>query len=180
MPPITRRELVQTGAAGVALLALANCARSTTPARPPFDDPRYAYRALAGGDRELLAAVASALLAGSLPADPAAYAAALVRTVRGVDVAVSGLPPAVRAEVHQLFGLLEFAPTRGFAAGIWSSWGDASPRDVADFLTHWRFSGVALFRSGYQALHQLVMAAWYGNPSSWARIGYPGPPAVSE
>jgi hypothetical protein len=176
---LTRRQLIETGAAGAALLALASCARPSSPARPPFDDRSYRYRALGGGDRELIAAVAGAMLAGALPIHAAAYQAALVQTVRGVDVAVSGLPPGVAGEVHQLFGLLEFPVTRVLAAGVWSSWADATPLDVTSFLARWRFSGIALFRSGYQALHQLVMAAWYGNVGSWTRIGYPGPPLVS-
>ncbi len=179
MRPFTRGEFIQTGLAGITLLALAGCMRSNTYAGSPFDDNGYRYRVLSGGDRELIAAVAGAMLAGVLPSEPIAYRAALVQAVRGVDVAVSGLPPGVVDEVRQLFGLLEFPPTRGFAAGVWSSWTNASGSQVASFLLRWRFSGVTLFRSGYQALHQLVMAAWYGGPASWTRIGYPGPPIVS-
>jgi len=176
MPPVTRRELIRTGVAGGTLLALAACARSTAPSA--FDDPAYPYRALSPADRELIAAVGAAMLGSALPRG-AANRQALVQVVRGVDVAMTGLTPHVVTELHQLFGLLEFAPTRAVAAGIWSAWSLASPRDVVRFLTRWRFSGVALYRSGYQALHQLVMAAWYGNSASWNAIGYPGPPAVS-
>jgi hypothetical protein len=39
-------------------------------------------------------------------------------------------------------------------------------------------SGFALLRSAYDALHQIVLAAWYGNPRSWPAIGYGGPPSV--
>lgn len=180
MYDLTRGELIRTGAAGLAVLALANCARRMTPAIPPFDDPDYTYRVLSGGDRVMIAAVARGLLTDSLPADPAANAVALVAAVRGVDVAVAGLPPGVQGEIQQLFGLLQFPLTRGFAAGVWTSWGDASTAQVAAFLSRWRYSGVALLRSGYQALHQLVMASWYGNSASWARIGYPGPPVIGR
>jgi hypothetical protein len=176
---LSRRELIKTGVAGVALLALANCARSSAPARPPFDDPSYPYKVLGPGDRAMIAAIAGTMLAGALPSDPAAYAIALVQVVRGVDIAVASLPPAPRGEVQQLFGLLTFPVTRALAAGVWSSWGDAAPADVAKFLESWRFSGMMLLRTGYQALHTIVMAAWYGNESSWPRIGYPGPPRVN-
>ena len=37
---------------------------------------------------------------------------------------------------------------------------------------------LALKRSAYDALHQLILAAWYGNGRSWAGIGYPGPPKL--
>lgn len=176
---LTRRALIRTGIGGVALLAVASgCAPHGGTAPPPFNDPKYDYIELSADDRALIAAVGRAMLDGALPQEPAAYEKALVQVVRGVDVAVRGLVPGVQGEVHQLFGLLNFPVTRALAGGIWSSWGDASTADVAAFLTRWRYSGVMLFRTGYQALHQLVMASWYGNSASWARIGYPGPPAV--
>jgi hypothetical protein len=174
---LTRRELIHTGLGGLALLALGRCARSTTSSRS-FDDPGYNYRALSSGDRELVAAVGAAMLAGSLPVDAAAHSVAMVQVVRGVDIAIAGLPPDAQSEIGQLFGMLKFPVTRALTAGIWSSWQDASSNAVSDFLTRWRYSGVALFRTGYQALHQLVMASWYGNGASWQRIGYPGPPAL--
>jgi hypothetical protein len=175
---LSRRELIQTGVAGAAVLALANCARSSAPARSPFDDPSYPYKILGPADRATMAAIGGALLAGALPPDKPAHAIALIEVVRGVDIAAAGLAPAPQGELQQLFGLLSFPVTRGFAAGIWSSWDDAPPADVAKFLETWRFSGLMLFRTAYQALHTIVMASWYGNNASWARIGYPGPPKV--
>jgi hypothetical protein len=175
---LTRGELIRTGIAGAAVLALANCARSNAPAQPPFDDPGYTYAILTPSEREMMAAIAGTMLAGAL-SDPAGGAPApLVQAVRGVDVALAGLPPAPLEEFQQLMGLLEFPVTRAFAAGIWGDWRDASPREIAAFLERWRFSGTLLFRTGYQALHTIVMAAWYGNGASWPRIAFPGPPAI--
>ena len=177
MKLLTRRELIVTGSAGAALLALSSCVKPKAPANPHFDDPNHAYAFLNGADREVVAAVAAAMLAGALPAGSARHDA-LIAVNRGVDVAVSSLPPGMREEVRQLFALLSFPPARALAAGIWSAWSDAEPATVAAFLERWRLSGAALFRSGYQALHQLIMAAWYGQTRSWPRIGYPGPPVL--
>lgn len=33
-----------------------------------------------------------------------------------------------------------------------------------------------LLKSGYAALHDLILGTWYAQPESWAAIGYPGPP----
>jgi len=33
----------------------------------------------------------------------------------------------------------------------------------------------ALLRIAYHALHDLVLGAWYAQPSNWVAIGYPGP-----
>jgi hypothetical protein len=45
-------------------------------------------------------------------------------------------------------------------------------------LARWQASRVSLLRSAYGGLHQLLLAAWYGNPLAWQAIGYPGPPRL--
>jgi hypothetical protein len=85
----------------------------------------------------------------------------------------------VQEEVAQLFALLGFPVTRRLLAGVGSPWLEASDGSVQHFLERWRGSRFALLRSAYAALHELIMAAWYGNPAAWARIGYPGPPAIT-
>lgn len=147
------------------------------PADPSGDT--YHFKVLDGTQRTILAAVAPVMLAGSLPGDAGARKVALREVVRGVDTAVAALPPLVQDEIRQLFSLLGFPVSRWLVAGVFSSWTSATTADVDGFLTRWRFSSFPLLRSGYQALHQLVFGAWYANPISWPRIGYPGPPQVS-
>jgi hypothetical protein len=118
------------------------------------------------------------MLAGALPVDAAKLERAVVEVVRGVDRAVAGLPPSVQEEVAQLFALLGFPLTRRLLAGVGSPWLEATPEAVKRFLERWRASHFALLRSAYAALHELIMAAWYGNPDTWPAIGYPGPPTV--
>ena len=59
-------------------------------------------------------------------------------------------------------------------------WSDAGAAEVAAFLERWRAVGFTLLRSAYDALHQIIFAAWYGNPRSWPAIGYPGPPGSRD
>lgn len=177
LPPVTRRDWIRTGLAGALLLAAAGCTRSTAPAGGDFDDSAYRYRILTPNDRKTVAAIAGALLAGALPSG--ARTPPLIQVVRGVDVALAGLQPNPLADFRRLLGLLEFPPTRALAAGVWSDWDRAGVGEVDRFLERWRFSGIALFRTGYQALHTVIAAAWYGNPASWQRIGYPGPPQLT-
>ncbi len=160
---LTRRELLKTGAAGVALLTLADCARHSG--------------TLDEAQRNVVAKIAAVMLDGAIPANDPERARAVAEAVAGFAIAVDGLPPQVQGEVQQLFALLTFAPTRRLIAGL-PPWNEATPAQIADFLTRWRFSGFQLLRSGYDALHQLVMAGWYGNDDAWPRIGYPGPPSV--
>ena len=119
-----------------------------------------------------------AVLAGALPAKEAERTGAIREVVEAFDRAVSGLSPAVQREIEDLLSLLRYAPTRIAFTGIGSSWEDAEVQSVAAFLARWRESRFDLLRAGYQALTQLLQAAWYGNPRSWPAIGYPGPPPV--
>ena len=173
-PNKTRRTLLKAGIAGGVVLVLA---RWIVTLYTPRESPEASGSALDSSARTIIAAIVPVLLEGALPdADTSVEARAEV--VAGVDRAVAGLPPGSRKELEQLFALLFFAPTRCLVAGVWSSWPDASRESVAAFLESWRDSRFTLLRSGYGALHQLILAAWYGNSRSWASIGYPGPPSL--
>jgi hypothetical protein len=176
---MNRRQLLQTGLGGAAVLAVAGAGYGFVTRDPPAgSDDGYRFTFLDGTQRTIVAAIVPVMLAGALPKNAAARSTALRDAVRGVDTAVSALPALVQDEVRQLFSLLAFPASRWVVAGVWSSWTVAKPADIDAFLTRWRDSRFPLLRSGYQALHQLVFGAWYANPFSWARIGYPGPPAV--
>jgi hypothetical protein len=66
-----------------------------------------------------------------------------------------------------------------FVAGVWHPWHAASRGEIAGFLERFRYSNIAQLRSAYDALHQLIMASWYGNTQSWTAIGYAGPPRLA-
>ena len=161
--------------AGVAALVVARWLYTTVSA-PPRTAASDA--ALDSDARAILAAIIPVILEGALPVGSDA-AAARDETLAGAREAIAGLPPSVRRELDQLFALLAFAPTRCIVAGVWSPWPDASRESVAAFLGHWRDSRFALLRSAYEAMHQIVLGAWYGNPRSWGAIGYPGPPSLA-
>jgi hypothetical protein len=177
---LTRRQFLQAGIAGGALLLAVRAAYGPFSADPVVaEDPSFDYAVLRGKDRSVLAGVVPVMLAGALPAEGGERERAIVEVIRGVDRAVSGLPPSVQEEVAQLFALLGFPVTRRLLAGVGSPWLEASAKSVQGFLARWRGSRFALLRSAYAALHELIMAAWYGNPAAWPRIGYPGPPAIT-
>jgi hypothetical protein len=181
---ISRRTLLKAGLAGGAALFLARWLH-----HPARDDtielsgnPSTAS-SLDSSARSVVASIVPVLLAGALPTpgdDPMGVGRRVDDVVGNVDHAVAGLPPASRKEIDQLFALLAFAPTRCLLAGIWTPWSDASATSIAAFLAAWRDSRFALQRSAYGALHQLVMAAWYGDPNAWPAIGYAGPPSLAS
>ncbi len=134
--------------------------------------------ALDGEATTIVTAIVPAMLDGALPAAVRERAAAIEETVAGVDRAILGLPSVAREELAQLFTLLALALARRAFAGVASPWPEADSAEVSAFLDRWRDSGWALKRSAYDALHQLILAAWYGNARSWPAIGYPGPPVI--
>jgi hypothetical protein len=164
----SRRTFLKAGA--VAALVLAAGGGIYRIAHPPTSQ-RFV---LDGEARNALHAIIPAILAGALP-DAQARAGAIAAATEGVEQAILGLPLATQKQVQDLFGLLALAPARRVLAGIPGGWTGASVEDVSRFLQNWRLHRLGLLRSAYQALHDLVLGAWYADASSWAAIGYPGP-----
>ncbi len=158
----TRREFLKTGLAGGLLLNVAACAR-------PGKN---------GGRTQVLNALIPVMLAGALSPRPEDAVRQINRTLSGVETAINGLSLAAQKEIGELFDLLAFPPTRMLAAGLWSPWDDAAPASLNAFLDNWRHSRFDLLKSGYAALHDLILGTWYAQPESWAAIGYPGPPLL--
>lgn len=148
----------------------------TQTSAPVVKDPKFSV--LDASARSVVAAIVPVMLEGALP--EGATTQVRDQVVAGVDRAVAGLPPAVRAEIDQLFSLLAFAPARCLVAGVWSPWSEASRDSIVAFLGRWRDSRFALLRSGFAALRQLILSAWYSNPRAWPAIGYPGPPLLES
>lgn len=170
-----RRRFLQTSFAGVLVLAGTSSVVRRSLADTAVAANPYAW--LEDQDALIVRRVAPVLLSGALP-DGKAREQSVDEIVYGFDLAVSCFPPSVRGEIRQLFDLLRNSITRALLAGMLSSWEKATPAEIEHFLNRWEHSRFRLLRSAYAALHDLVAGAWYGNPRSWSRIGYPGPPAL--
>lgn len=163
-----RRSFLKAGLlGGLALVAGGAVYRQLRPATPS----RFALDA---AGRTMLAAVIPAIVGPVLPAEAAARQQALAAATERVAGAIQGLPLATQKEISDLFGLLCMAPTRRLLAGV-PDWPEASPPQVAAFLQGWRTHRTEMLQTAYQGLHDLVLGAWYSEPSTWAAIGYPGP-----
>jgi hypothetical protein len=173
----SRRTFLVAGLAGGAALTLAWWWRGSDSV-PVAETALQPLATLDAAASAIIAAIVPVVLDGALPATGVERRQAIEETVGNVARAVAGLPPASQRELGELFALLGFAPTRIGLARVGRPWPEASPADVAAFLDRWRQSGFALLRSAYDALHQIVFAAWYGNPRSWPAIGYGGPPRL--
>ena len=172
----TRRTFLKTGIiGGVLLTAIALLQKQLD---------RIGKRALVdaypinNSHGRVVAAIVPVLLEGSLPLEANARMLAVKRTVDAVAVAIGSLSAASQKEVSELFALLVFPPARIALTGVSVPWEQAKDDEIAIFLLKWRNSPLDLLKSGYQALHDLVLGAWYADPAAWPDIGYPGPPTV--
>ena len=170
---ITRRTFLVTGAAGTAALLAAYWGHRAT--STPADHPIDRARALS-----VIAAIAPIMLDGALPEASLDRERAVSATVQRVDAALIALSLPTQHELAQMFALLTWAPARLAVTGLSRPWPESRPEAVREALAGLRDSPLALKRSAYAALHQLVLGAWYAGEEAWTRIGYPGPPSLAS
>lgn len=167
-----RRRLLKLGAVGAALGVVGGVAwYSQTPQR------RLAT--LSASAFQVLTAIATALLEGSLPADERHREATMPAYLDRLAKTVSGLPPSSQRELGQVLSLMALAPGRWALSGLGTHWPQASPEQVRDALETMRSSRWMQRRQVYHALRDLARAAWYAAPDTWVALGYPGPRAIA-
>jgi hypothetical protein len=163
-----RRSLLKLGAGSAVLLAIAG--GSLALVQPGLNSGR-----LSAGARDLFAAVARAVLQGSLPIEPARRDTAVADLLERIEALVAALPDHAQDELSQLLALLAIAPGRAALAGLHTPWAKAEISELQRALQSMRVSGLALRRQAYQALHDIVTGAYFADASTWAMLGYPGP-----
>jgi hypothetical protein len=167
-----RRTLLGLGLAGTALLAAAGGGIAWMQGAAWRDG-----QLLAPG-RKVIAAVARAVLEGSLPAPPASQARAIEAHLDRMQATLRALPPHTQAEVADLLALLALPPTRLALCGLSSAWDDAPVAAVQAALRSMRGSSLLLRRQAYGALRDLTHAAYFVDASTWSVLRYPGPRAL--
>ena len=137
--------------------------------------PGFRAGHLGNGARQVFLAVGQAVLEGLLPPSGLQRNVALNDWLVRLEATVAGLPPATRAELSQLLGLLSLRPGRQWLAGLEPAWAEASVEQVRQALQEMRDSPRPLRQQAYHALRDLSMAAYFSSRQAWAQLGYPGP-----
>jgi hypothetical protein len=163
-----RRTWLGLGVLSAALLAAGGGALSLV-ASPGIADGK-----LSAGGRRVFEGAARGLLQGTLPTDPATMPPLLDR----IEGLIANLAPHAQAELSHLLALLASAPGRRSFATLSSDWNEASVEEVQRAMKSMQVSKLALRRQAYQALHDIVGAAYFSDASTWANLAYPGPTEV--
>jgi hypothetical protein len=163
-----RRTLLKLGLGATVLLAVAGGGLAML-------KPGLAGGRLSASAKTVFAALAKAILYGSLPTDAAERQTAIAEHLQRLEGTLAGFPAATQAELSQLLALLSSTAGRVALAGLNSDWIDASVTDLQQALQGMRTSGLAMRQQIYHALRDLTNAAYYADPKAWSMLGYPGP-----
>jgi hypothetical protein len=125
--------------------------------------------------RNVMKAIARAVLSDMLPTDPAAREAKLEGQLHRLNEVIQTMPASSQMELAALLGLLANAPTRLMVTGLSSSWAKASTEEVAQALESMRIHKLPTTMLSYHAVRDLTCIAFFTNPDNWSITGYPGP-----
>lgn len=162
-----RRTLIQVGLAGGVLLALAGTGLALV--QPARREGRFTETG-----RTLFTALAPAVLAGLLPAEPAARRQAVEAFLPRVEAAINGMPPAMQAEVDELLTIAGSSVGRLALVGLGSSWATASVEQIRSALHGMRDSSLAPRQQAYHALRDLTNGGYFADEATWPLLGYGG------
>lgn len=172
---IDRRGFLKTSFWGGVTLSAAGVTASLTGCGGKAVSVAEGYRYLRPDDLPLFRAIIPAVL--SPIASQPGFDATVDRVLQRVDMFGFNLDAPARAQIYQLFDLLNMRATRWLTTGIASTWQDASAEEVAAFLTKWQTSSIGLFNVGYRALSKFVGVGYFSLAESRAYSAYSGPQA---
>jgi hypothetical protein len=168
----TRRSFIKRGFFGGAVLALGGVGGLALRRGADVALPAEGLRVL--GKREY--AVLEAIARRVVTPQPGFPTPDEVRVAFTCDRVLALADETSQVEVRQLLELFDNALAGFLLGGRITPFTKLSSEAQDEVLREWMTSRLELRRTGYMALRTLVTSAYYGNPATWAAVGYPGPP----
>ncbi len=192
-----RRSFLKKGLLGAALLFVGGAVPLALRSGIDRARPRGPLRLFTAREYAIFAAVAARIVPGDDDGAPAsagttaagaagatptpAWPSAEALDCAGkVDALMALAHPAAGAELRQLLHLFESGLIGLFTSFQPTPFTRLAPAAMDARLDAWRYSHLALLRSGYQALKRLAQATYYSSAELYPRLGYPGPPVVPQ
>jgi hypothetical protein len=167
----SRRTFITVGLLGAAALAVGGVGLGLRPT--VAHTPRRPLRILDATSFSILAAVVDRVARGDGLPDAAALGVA-----EDVDGVLASLHPEAAAQVVQVLQLLENALAGLVLDQRFTTFTGSSPEVQDRVLRSWATSSWSLQRTGYRALHGLIIGAYWAHEELDAVIGYAGPPPL--
>lgn len=175
-----RRSFLKKGIFGAAILLVGGAVPLALRGGLYRARPRGALRLFTPHEYAIFAAIAGRMVPGD-GADDAGWPTAEALDCAGkADVLMAQAHPKVGAELRQLLRLFESGLGGLFTNARPTPFTRLGPAEMDARIEAWHHSRLALLRSGYQALKRLAQATYYSSPETYARVGYPGPPALPK
>lgn len=171
-PKPARRRFLALGIGAAVVLAVGGGVASAV-------KPALVGSRLTDIGRAVFSAVGLAVLGGVLPPVGPLRVRALEGYLSRIDALIAGLPMHAQDELGQLLSLLGTSAGRLGLAGLSAPWLDASAEQVQAAMQSMRLSSLGLKRQGYHALQNIASGAYFSDSSTWAVMGYPGPPPIA-
>ncbi len=175
MRPINRRRFLRRTIAGAALLAVGATVGKHLTGYALDGAIAARLRTLSPKEYLILAAACRRLLAADEPGAPSPdeVGAALV-----IDGYLAGLPDEIVSDVKALLHLIEHTPFLFHGKPSRFTRLDAGGQDAV--LRGYAESRLDVKRRGFQALKSLAVLGYWGDPRTFALIGYPGPMPIQR
>ena len=168
----SRRNLLRGGIGSAALLALGGVGLGLQSTRLGAA-PAEALLVLTPEEHAILAAIARRVWPSPGPDVPGADAVGVGLLA---DRLLSHADPGTAVDVKSVLALFENGLVGALFGERVRPFTQLAPEAQDAVLLAWRDSSVALRRTVFRALSTMVTALYYGHPSVWPGIGYPGPP----
>lgn len=172
---LTRRTLLQTGLLGTVLVGLGSVGLALQ--QPLRKEPTPTLNVLDADEYAVLAAIAARLCpergSGAPGARAIAVATQLDALLQTADAETQkGTKIALRIFDNALAGALSGERLVPFTR--------LTPEAQDRVLANWRDADMGFRRTVYKGIASAVFAVYWGDPRTWARIGYAGPPDMSK
>jgi hypothetical protein len=166
----TRRSLLKLGLGGTAVLVLGGIGLSMRrPVLVPALGPLLVFN-----QREF--SICTAIAETMCPGEGTLPSAQAIGVAAKLDALLHVVHPGVGKEIRQVLNLFENPVASMLFDRRITPFTHLDAGGRSEALQRWRTSSLDLRRQAYKGLHGLVTAAYWGDPRTYASVGYPGPP----
>ena len=173
---LSRRTLLKTGLFGTLLVGAGTVSLALRSTRPP-SGAAPALKILDADEYAVMAAIADRVCPALGPGAPGATA---LNVAKQVDDLLASADVDVQKGTKIGLRVFENALTGALTGERLAPFTQLEPAAQDRVLEKWRTSEIGFRRTVYRGLTGAVFALYWGDPRTWPRVGYAGPPDMAR